>query len=94
MLEFNEGDDLSLLLEKQVDDFEKAADIAKPSISNKDVERKDKMYIFQKEYEIYAKREHNYKNYKEKLYNVLYGQCAVHTHPFDWSEISVKFHRA
>jgi len=76
MLEFTEGDNLSLLLEKQVDDFEKGADITKPSISNKDMERQDKMYIFQKEYERYAKREHNYKKNKTKLYTVLYGQCT------------------
>ena len=44
VLNFKGGYDLLLLLEEQIDDFEKASGMSMPTISEKDMERKDKWY--------------------------------------------------
>ena len=55
-VEYDEGDDLDLLLEELVDDFEQSAEITIPKLTEEDEERKKMTYMFQQDYAMYRKR--------------------------------------
>lgn len=76
VLNFKGGYDLLLLLEEQIDDFEKASGMSMPTISEKDMERKDKWYKFESQIGMYLNRKDLYEDNKTKLYVILYGQCT------------------
>ena len=71
--EYDEGDDLELLLETQVDDFDLAADTKLPGLVSTSEEAKA---MFESDYAEYRKREKSYKNNKRKLFGLIYGQCT------------------
>ena len=73
VLEYEEGDDLELLLESQSDDFEKAADTKLPELKSTEDTAK---VMFEADYAEYRKREKSYKNNKKKLFGLIYGQCT------------------
>ena len=62
--EYDEGNDLELLIETQVDDFVKAANTKLPKLSSKDDEDKEQHYMFQLDY------------CKMKLFGLLCSQYA------------------
>ena len=60
-----------MLLESQLDDFDKAADTKLPMLKWTEEEAK---VMFEEDYAEYRKREKSYKNNK-KLFGLIYGQC-------------------
>ena len=72
-MEYEEGDDLELLLKTQLDDFEKAADTKLPELKSTNENAK---VMFEADYAEFRKREKLYKNKKRKLFGLIYGQCT------------------
>ena len=72
-MDYEEGDDLELLLESQLDDFDRAADTKLPELKSTDEEAK---VMFEADYTEYRKLEKSYKNNKRKLFGLIYGQCT------------------
>ena len=60
-----------MLLESQLDDFDKAADTKLPMLKWTEEEAK---VMFEEDYAEYRKREKSYKNNK-KPFGLIYGQC-------------------
>ena len=72
-IDYEEGDDIELLLESQLDDFEKTADTKLSELKSTNEEAK---VMFEADYAEYRKREKSYKNNKRKLFGLIYGQCT------------------
>ena len=61
-VEFDEGNDLELILLKQEDDYEKASGLQKPTITEEDMKRADLMSLHNEEVKMYLRRKHLYIN--------------------------------
>ena len=74
--EYKNGKDLALVIEKQVEDFEKASRTKEPEINEADHKYQAKMLRYGKQIDLYLKREESYKDNLSRLYGLIYGQCT------------------
>ena len=73
--EYNDGCDLELLFESQIDDFELAADTQKPRLI-KTGDADEEKAMFRENYSEYLKREKLYKKNNRSLFALIHGQCT------------------
>lgn len=76
IVNLDEGNDLTKLLEKGESDFKKASGAVEPEITAKEEEVKSKFYKFQKLMDLYIKREQVFEMNKKKIFTILLGQCT------------------
>ena len=76
IINLDEGDDLTKLLEKGEGDFEKSSGEEEPTITDEEEKVKSKVYVFQKKMDLYLKREHQFNQNKKRIFTILLGQCT------------------